>query len=86
MCWVFWDAMIFCNNFTPPKRRFWKAEQTFPSAFSKNVSTIRSPNQVRTPYRSCLRLLKALFKCVSTRFGQSNVESAFGEWRHPVGW
>ncbi len=24
-----WDAMIFCNTSTTPKRRFWKAECTF---------------------------------------------------------
>ncbi len=40
MCWVFWDAMFFCN-FMLPKRRFWKTERTVPSAFSKHFSTIR---------------------------------------------
>ncbi len=53
MCWVFLDAMIFCNNFMLPKRRFWKADPTFPGAFSKHFSTVCSPNRVLTPLRRC---------------------------------
>jgi len=52
MCWLFWDAMIFCNNFMLPKRRFWTVGQTFQNAFSKHVSTICSPNRVLTPLKS----------------------------------
>jgi hypothetical protein len=35
-----------------PKRRFGKAEPTFPNAFSKKFSTIRSPNIVLTHLKS----------------------------------
>ncbi len=34
------------------KRRFWKAKPTVPSAFSTQLSTIRSPNRVLTPLKS----------------------------------
>jgi hypothetical protein len=33
-------------NFMLPKRRFWKAEQTFQYAFSKHFSTFCRPNPV----------------------------------------
>ncbi len=52
MCWFFWDATIFCNNFTLPKRIFGEAEPTFPSAFWKHFSTFRSPNKALTPLKS----------------------------------
>ena len=47
-------ATIFVNhlaNSMLPKRRFWKAEQTYQSAFSKHLSTFRSPNTVLTPLK-----------------------------------
>ncbi len=31
--YLFWDATIFCSNFMPPKRRFWKAEQKIGCVF-----------------------------------------------------
>ena len=40
------------RNFMLPKRRFWKAEPTFPNAFSKHFSTFCSPNMVLTPLKS----------------------------------
>ena len=57
--------VIFCNKFcssfpnlrlggikfTPPKRRFGKAEPTFQNAFSKHFSTIGSPNRILTPFK-----------------------------------
>jgi len=33
-------TMNLTMNFTPPKRRFWKTEQTFPSTFSKHFSRV----------------------------------------------
>ena len=38
MCWFFLDAMLFCNNFMFPKRRFWKDGQKKNSGFSKHFS------------------------------------------------
>ncbi len=38
MYWFFWDAMIFCNNFMAPKRRFLKVEQTVRNVVSKHFS------------------------------------------------
>jgi len=42
----------FSTHFMLPKRRFWKSEPTFPDAFSKHSSAIRSPNLVLTPLKS----------------------------------
>jgi hypothetical protein len=36
---VIYDMFILLK-FTPPKRRFWKAEQTFQNAFSKHFSMV----------------------------------------------
>jgi len=40
------------RNFILPKRRFWKAEPTFPNAFSKHFSMNRRPNRVLAPLKS----------------------------------
>ena len=37
MSWFSWDATTFCRNFMLPKRRFWKAEPTFQSAFPREA-------------------------------------------------
>jgi hypothetical protein len=49
----FSDSMIsFCNNFMPPKRRFWMSERTFGIEFSNYFSKERGPNRVLTPLKS----------------------------------
>ncbi len=55
MRWFLSDATIFCNNFTPPKRRFWKSEQTFRTIFSKHFSMVSRPNEVLTYVKSALK-------------------------------
>ena len=57
-----WDKLA---RFTPPKRRFWKAEPTFQSAFSKHFSTFSSPNRVLGSIR--LGLQNATNQAVATR-------------------
>ena len=74
---VFWDAMFFCNNFMLPKRRFWKAEQTFRNEFSNHFSNERSKNRVLTYVKSALKIrLLGLPKC---SFGeQQNIVACVG--------
>ncbi len=71
MCWFFWDAMIFCNNFTPPKRRFWKAERTFRVLFR---STFQGVEYCIWATKRWKVLRKRTLKC---RFGIP--KSSFGE-------
>jgi hypothetical protein len=52
MSWFFWDAMILCNNFMPPKRRFWKDEQKMKCWISIDFSMVCSPNRVLKPLKS----------------------------------
>jgi hypothetical protein len=44
LCVVLWDAMIFCNKFMLPKRRFWKSDERlgtrFRSAFQRGEYSI----------------------------------------------
>ncbi len=44
------------ENFTSPKRRFWKDEQKMKCGVSIEFSTIRSPNLVLTPFKSASKL------------------------------
>jgi hypothetical protein len=44
-----------------PKRRFWKAEQTFQNAFSKHFSTFCIPNPVLTPLKSASKTRSDMF-------------------------
>ena len=70
----FWDTTIFCNKFTLPKRRIWKAEPTFPSAFSKHFLTFRSPNTVLKPLKSASKsTLKGRFGFPKSSFGEHKV-------------
>jgi len=47
------DSMMCLSNSQDyaPKRRYWKAEQSFPNASSTQFSTIRRKNQVPTPLK-----------------------------------
>jgi hypothetical protein len=44
-----------------PKRRFWKAGQTFQSTFSKHFSTFSSQNRVLTPLKSASKTCFEMF-------------------------
>ncbi len=64
MWWVsnlFWDAPIFCNNFTLPKRRFWKDEQKinadFRSTFQGREYSIWATNRWKLHRKSAFHLL-----------------------------
>ena len=61
MCWFFWDAMFFCNNFMLPKRRFLKAEQSFGNVFSKHFSNGRRQNLVLTPLKRTSKRRSEMF-------------------------
>ena len=49
------------SNCVLPKRRFWKAKQTFGNAFSKYFSNERSPNQVLKYVKSALKIRSRMF-------------------------
>ena len=49
MRWFSCDALIFCNNFMLPKRRFWKELQKMKCGFLIDFLMARSPNRVLTP-------------------------------------
>jgi len=70
------------NKFMLPKRRFWKAEQTFQSVFSKHFSTFRSPNPVLTPLKMLRKdTLKRLFGLPKSSFGRGKFSKHFSrEW------
>jgi hypothetical protein len=48
-------------NFMLPKRRFWKAEQTFQNAVSKHFSTFCGPNHVLSPLKSASKMRSEMF-------------------------
>ena len=59
------DATIFCNNFILPKRRFWKVEETFPTAFSKHfarVSTAFGLQNVEKFFENALGKVSSAFQ------------------------
>jgi hypothetical protein len=61
-----WIKVYLCGEqkrrtFTHPKRRFWKAEPTFQSAFSTHLSTACSPNRVLTPLKSASKAHSEMF-------------------------
>jgi phosphatidylglycerophosphate synthase len=45
-------TILIHDNFTPPKRRFWKVGRTFQNVVSKQFSTLCRPNTVLTPLKS----------------------------------
>jgi hypothetical protein len=49
------------RKFMLPKRRFWKAEQTFQYAFSKHFSTFCRPNPVLTSLKSASKMRTEMF-------------------------
>jgi hypothetical protein len=76
---AFWKVGSTFPNLMLPKRRFWKAEQTFQTAFSKHFPTFCCPNRVLTPLKSASpgkRVLKCLFGLPKSSFGRG--KSSFG--------
>ncbi len=55
------DGGLGFENFMLPKRRFWRAEQTFGNVFSKHFSNERSPNRVLTYVKSALKIRSRMF-------------------------
>ena len=75
-CSSFQNLRLGSINFTPPKRRFWKAEQTSQNAFSKHFSrawvldlgdkTLKSASK---------RVLRCLFILPKSSFGRYKLQS-----------
>ena len=63
------------KKFMLPKRRFWKAEPTFPNVCSKHFSTIRSPNRVLMPLKELRKhIRKGWFGLPKSSFGRGKVD------------
>ncbi len=52
MCWFSWGAMIFCNNFMLPKRRFWKPGKHFGPSFWAHFQVRVAQNEYSHPWNS----------------------------------
>ena len=75
--WVmhWWSSdVFFVTIFMLPKRRFWKAEQTFQRSFSTHFSTFRRPNSVLTPLKSVSKMTSEMFVLLpKSSFGKDNI-------------
>ena len=75
-CVMHWwsSDVFFVTVFMLPKRRFWKAEQTFQRSFSTHFSTFRRPNSVLTPLKSVSKMTSEMFVLLpKSSFGKDNI-------------
>ncbi len=70
-------------NFMVPKRRFWKADQTFGHAFSNYFSNERSPYRVLTYVKSALKMRAQMF---DRHLGTINFNTALYDNAHLLLW